>query len=54
MSDAGLVNAKVKKEKMITIPDETLLNYLDQKGLEQFKKSGSGIFSITVYAEKEN
>jgi len=54
MSDAGLVNAKVQKEKMITIPDETLLNYLDQKGLEQFKKSGSGIFSITVYAEKEN
>jgi len=54
MSDAGLVNAKVLKEKMITIPDETLLNYLDQKGLEQFKKSGSGIFSITVYAEKEN
>jgi len=52
MSDAGLVNAKVQKEKIITIPDETLLNYLDQKGLEQFKKSGSGIFSITVYAEK--
>jgi arsenite methyltransferase len=54
MSDAGMVNAKVQKEKMITIPDETLLNYLDQKGLEEFKRSGSGIFSITVYAEKEN
>jgi arsenite methyltransferase len=54
MSVAGLVKIKVQKEKMITIPDETLLNYLDNKGLEKFKKSGSGIFSITVYAEKEN
>jgi len=54
MSHSGLVNIKVQKEKMITIPDETLLNYLDNKGLEKFKESGSGIFSITVYAEKVN
>jgi len=54
MSDAGLVKIKLQKEKIITIPDETLLNYLDQKGLEKFKKSSSGIFSITVYAEKAN
>jgi SAM-dependent methyltransferase len=54
MSKAGLVNIKIQKEKMITLPDETLLNYLDQKGLDLFKNSGSGIFSITVYAEKPN
>lgn len=52
MADSGLVNIVVQKEKVITIPDETLLNYLDIKGLNEFKKSGSGIFSITVYAEK--
>lgn len=52
MSRAGLVNILVQKEKMITIPDETLLNYLDKTELKSFKKSGSGIFSITVYAEK--
>jgi SAM-dependent methyltransferase len=52
MKNAGLENIKVQKEKMITIPDETLLNFLDQKGLNSFKESGSGIFSITVYAEK--
>jgi arsenite methyltransferase len=52
MSDAGMVNILVQKEKMITIPDETLLIYLDQKELKSFRKSGSGIFSITVYAEK--
>jgi len=52
MKDSGLVNIKVQKDKMITIPDETLLNYLDHTELKTFKKSGSGIFSITVYAEK--
>jgi arsenite methyltransferase len=52
MKNSGLVNIKVQKDKMITIPDETLLNYLDQTELKSFKESGSGIFSITVYAEK--
>jgi len=52
MSDAGLVNIVVQKEKVIMIPDETLLNYLDSAGLKGFKESGSGIFSITLYAEK--
>ncbi len=54
MSDAGLLNIVVQKEKVITIPDETLLNYLDSAGLKNFKESGSVIFSITVYADKEN
>ncbi len=52
MKNAGLVSIKVQKDKMITIPDETLLNYLDHTELKTFKESGSGIFSITVYAEK--
>lgn len=52
MANAGLVNIMVQKEKSIVIPDETLLNYLDRAGLENFKESDSGIFSITVYAEK--
>jgi arsenite methyltransferase len=52
MKDSGLVNINVQKDKMITIPDKTLLNYLDQDELNSFKESGSGIFSITVYAER--
>jgi arsenite methyltransferase len=52
MSAAGLKSILIQKEKVISIPDETLLHYLDHNGLEEFKKSGSGIFSITVYAEK--
>ncbi len=53
MEKAGLKNIKVQKEKMITLPDESLLAFLDKRELEDFRKSGSGIFSITVYAEKQ-
>jgi arsenite methyltransferase len=49
---SGLVNIKVQKEKPIAVPDETLLNYIDLDELKKFKESGTGIFSITVYAEK--
>jgi hypothetical protein len=38
---------------MITLSDETLLAYFDQGELKKFRNSGSGIFSITVYAEKQ-
>jgi ubiquinone/menaquinone biosynthesis C-methylase UbiE len=53
MKSAGLRNVKIQKEKMITLSDETLLNYIDHDELKNFRNSGSGIFSITVYAEKE-
>ena len=52
MKDAGLANIQVQKEKAVTIPDEILLNYLNTGQLSDFKGSGSGVFSITVYAEK--
>lgn len=52
ISDKGLSNIQVQKEKQITIPDEILLNYIDDQELAVFKDSGAGIFSITVYAEK--
>lgn len=52
MHDAGLVNIDVQKEKAILVPDDILLKYLRLEQLADFKKSGVGIFSITVYAEK--
>jgi len=52
MSDNGLVNIKVQKEKVIAIPDEMLLIYLTQQEIDVYRKSGYGIYSITVYAEK--
>lgn len=52
IENCGLENIKVQKEKIISIPDEILLNYLNQEELDSFKTSGTGIYSITVYAEK--
>ncbi len=52
MADCGLENIKVQKEKVISVPDEILLNYISDEELTGFKNSGTGIYSITVYSEK--
>lgn len=52
IEEAGFANITVQKEKMITIPDELLEQYAGKEELQQFKSGGTGIFSITVYAEK--
>jgi ubiquinone/menaquinone biosynthesis C-methylase UbiE len=48
----GFKNIIVQKEKVITVPDDILVKYLDASGLESFKAGSTGIFSVTVYAEK--
>ena len=48
----GFKNITVQKEKVITIPDDILSNYLSAEQIVSFKQSGTGIFSVTVYAEK--
>jgi arsenite methyltransferase len=48
----GFQNITVQKEKPITIPDDILSNYLSSDEIDQFKNSGTGIFSITVFAQK--
>jgi len=52
INNNSLMNIQVQKEKAITVPDKILLNYLSAQELAEFKESGAGIFSITVYAEK--
>ena len=52
IKDSGLVNISVRKEKAVHVPDKILLNYLGAEDLKKLKSSGTGIFSITVYAEK--
>ncbi len=49
---AGFTNITVQKEKTIEIPDDILERYLDPAALNAFKQGSTGIFSITVYAEK--
>lgn len=48
----GFANFQIQKEKAIVIPDDILSNYLNEKELMDFKNGHTGIFSITVYAEK--
>lgn len=48
----GFENITVQKEKKIIVPDDILLNYLSSRELEEFKNSNTGIFSVTVYAQK--
>ncbi len=48
----GFKNITLQKEKTIILPDDILKNYFDEEGLEKFKAGDTGIFSITVYAEK--
>ncbi len=50
----GFKNIKIQKEKFILIPDDILLSYLSANELLTMKNSTVGIFSITVYAEKES
>ena len=48
----GFKNIVVQKEKQILIPDDILSNYLSAEEIAAYKASGTGIYSITVYAEK--
>ena len=50
--NAGFTNIIINKEKKIIVPDEILLNYLSEEQLQSYKESKTGIFSITVYADK--
>jgi SAM-dependent methyltransferase len=48
----GFQNVTIQKEKPIIIPDDILSNYLAPEDLVKFKSGNTGIFSITVFAQK--
>jgi arsenite methyltransferase len=48
----GFKNIRVQKDKAIIIPDDILSQYLSEEQIASFKKPGTGITSVTVYAEK--
>ncbi|MCU7548192.1 arsenite methyltransferase [Chitinophagaceae bacterium LB-8] len=51
IESSGFTNITLQKEKKIVIPDDILSNYLSAEQIDSFKQSGTGIYSITVYAE---
>lgn len=48
----GFENITVQKEKTIEVPDDILLKYLSAEELAAFRNGTSGIYSITVFAQK--
>ncbi|MEJ7678476.1 MAG: methyltransferase domain-containing protein [Segetibacter sp.] len=48
----GFTNITIQKDKAIIVPDDILSQYLTAEQIAAFKQSGTGIRSITVYAEK--
>jgi arsenite methyltransferase len=48
----GFTGTTLQKEKPITVPDDILAQYLSASEIDEFKQSGTGIYSVTVFAEK--
>jgi len=48
----GFENVTIQKEKPIIIPNDILVNYLSKEEIAQFNNGSTGIFSITVFAQK--
>jgi arsenite methyltransferase len=48
----GFTGTTLQKEKPITVPDDILAQYLSPSEIDEFKKSGTGIYSVTVFAQK--
>jgi SAM-dependent methyltransferase len=52
IAQSGFENILVQKEKTVVIPDDILSKYLPAEEVSEFNNAGTGIYSISVYAEK--
>ncbi len=52
INQSGFVNIQVQKERKLDVPDELFLEHITDKELKAFQMLNTGIYSITVYAEK--
>jgi ubiquinone/menaquinone biosynthesis C-methylase UbiE len=52
IKEAGFKNITLQKEKTISIPEDILSKYLSEAEIKDFVSGETGIYSITVYAEK--
>jgi arsenite methyltransferase len=52
IKDAGFVNVTIQKDREIVVPNEILIQHISLDDLREFKRKKTGIYSITVYAEK--
>jgi hypothetical protein len=52
IKEAGFGNITIQKEKPIEIPEDILAQYLNEAEIAEFNSDGTGIYSITVFAQK--
>jgi SAM-dependent methyltransferase len=52
IKELGFENITIQKEKTIELPDDILAKYLSEEEINEFKNGDTGIYSITVFAEK--
>lgn len=52
IKEAGFENITIEKEKPIKIPEDILSKYLNEEEIGEFNSGGTGIYSITVFAQK--
>jgi SAM-dependent methyltransferase len=52
IKEVGFENIILQKEKAIFIPNDILSNYLSESEINEFRNGQTGIFSITVFAQK--
>lgn len=52
VQEAGFENISLQKEKAIVIPNDILRKYLSEEEIQSFKQGETGIYSITVFAQK--
>lgn len=50
---AGFSNVEIKKTKIIELPEEVLKQFLTKDEISSFHQMNTGIFSITVVAQKQ-
>lgn len=52
IEEAGFESITLQKEKEVIIPDDILSSYLSKEEIETFRNSGTGVYSVTVFARK--
>lgn len=52
IKNSGFKNITLQKQKPIIVPDDIMKNYLSDDEIAEYNNSSTRIYSITVYAEK--
>ncbi len=52
IENAGFQDLEIRKEHEINLPDNLLLQFINEKELEEYRKKKSAIISITINAKK--